>query len=101
VGIVGMPNPAVWFIGILSLMFLFYQYYRKRDKIDLFILIWFLVGLGIVLWSTLTLPVGTLTNPGQVSYLYFAGSLFRYWPPLYFFKQKEKREGFLVSQELS
>jgi len=51
-------------------------------------LIWFLVGLGIVLWSTLTMPIGTLTEPGPGFLPLFCGTVISILAIIVFFQAK-------------
>ena len=55
-------------------------------------LIWFLVGLGIVLWSTLTLPIGTLTKPGPSFLPVFCGTVISILAIIVFFQSKRERK---------
>jgi putative tricarboxylic transport membrane protein len=55
-------------------------------------LIWFLAGLVIVIWSTLTLPIGTLTQPGPCFLPLLCGILICGLASMVFFQAKRKTE---------
>lgn len=57
-------------------------------------LIWFLVGMGIVLWSSVTLRIGTLTQPGPGFLPVLCGVCIAGLAPIIFFQAKgKKKEG--------
>jgi len=61
--------------------------------------VWFLVGLGIILWSSLTLELGTLKHPGSGFLPLLCGATMAFLAIIVFFQAKRmdkevKRENF-------
>lgn len=55
-------------------------------------LIWFLMGLGIIVWSSITLKFGTFSHPGPAFLPTFCGILISILATIVFFQTKRKKE---------
>lgn len=69
-------------------------------------LIWFLAGLVITIWSTLTLPIGTLTQPGPCFLPLLCGIIICGLATMVFFQARRKTgettgESFYVRESLT